>query len=650
MTVHLTDQTPLATAFPHGAEIVELSSPPKPTLAFRVGIVGHRPDRLSHADTTQLGHIIRLILETVQKEVIAFSREQAPLFSPAPPIFRAVSPLAEGADRLFAEQALDLGWELCSVMPFLQGEYEKDFHPGKSLEPDSLTRFHSILDSAGKAKRLTCFQLEGNRDKDGAAYGAAGRVVLNQSDLLLIIWDGERQNKRGGTEETFDEARQRGVPLLWIDAQAPHTWQWVYSELTLPELSPQTRAVPDGSGTPETLGNLVRHLLAVPEPCKTHVLKTQDQISLPTSRENLERFYVERKPLRSLAFLWKAFRDVVADVSFPKITIRVEPFEQAVLDEWPANRDTPVAAMVDGLRPYYAWPDKLSVLYADRYRSAFILAFMFTAVSVALALAPIGFQLRTDTTCEEITTFLELTAIATIVAVTLLGRKNKWHERWLDYRLAAELLRHLRVVAAIGGERPFPRSPAHHAAHDDPSATWMNWYVRAVARSFGLPNSIVDRNHLMDSLAQLEKLLLGQIRFHEVNARRSYALEHRLHVAIVFLLAAAMSACCAHMLHLFPSGWLTFLCGVCPAVGAALAGIINQGEFRRVAKRSLAMQWNLNNQLTKLIHLREQAPAIAPDLFADRVGHLVSDSARLLVNEVLDWRVIFLDRPLELAQ
>ena len=38
-----------------------------------------------------------------------------------------LSPLARGADRLAAEIALDLGYELNVPMPFPQAEYEKDF-------------------------------------------------------------------------------------------------------------------------------------------------------------------------------------------------------------------------------------------------------------------------------------------------------------------------------------------------------------------------------------------------------------------------------------------------------------------------------------------------------------------------------------------
>jgi len=105
--------------------------------------------------------------------------------------------LGEGTDRIFADEALDLGFALCCVMPFPQAEFENDFAPGEALKDDSLLRFRRSL-----ARVATRFELDGTRAEESEAYGAGGRVVLNQSDLLVVVWDGQRLNKRGGTEET----------------------------------------------------------------------------------------------------------------------------------------------------------------------------------------------------------------------------------------------------------------------------------------------------------------------------------------------------------------------------------------------------------------------------------------------------------------
>jgi hypothetical protein len=54
--------------------------------------------------------------------------------------------------------------------------------------------------------------------------------------------------------------------------------------------------------------------------------------------------------------------------------------------------------------------------------------------------------------------------------------------------------------------------------------------------------------------------------------------------------------------------------------------------------------------LKKIGGLREQiatAQSRTPKQFSPQAAALAGDAARLLVNEVLDWRVVFLDQPLK---
>jgi hypothetical protein len=331
-------------------------------------------------------------------------------------------------------------------------------------------------------------------------------------------------------------------------------------------------------------------------------------------------------------------------------------FEQAVEREWPRDRSTPVGCVLDNLRPFYAWPDKLAVVYANRYRSAFLLAFLLAATAVGLALLPFGAQLAPHHPLEIVCIALELMAILVILILVWRARRQRWHERWLDYRMLAEMVRHLRLVAPLGGVRPVPPVPAHWATYGEPSATWMAWYARAVERDLGLPSAVVDKAYLSTCLEQLIQLIKGQVSFHAASARRSDHIEHRLHRWGILLLAATLLACGLHFAagvfawHL-PGGLpaaLTFCCGLFPALGAALAGILNQGEFRRVAKRSLAMREQLEKLLTETENVAAAVNGCgaAASQLSPLVSARTSEVARLLVHEVLDWRVVFLDRPL----
>ena len=87
------------------------STPPRP-LAFRVGVVGHRPNRLDTNKLNELAATITAILTLVKTETLAAATRLTSTLDGAGPVLRAISPLAEGTDRIFAEQALAMGFEL----------------------------------------------------------------------------------------------------------------------------------------------------------------------------------------------------------------------------------------------------------------------------------------------------------------------------------------------------------------------------------------------------------------------------------------------------------------------------------------------------------------------------------------------------------
>lgn len=658
------------------------SGPPRAPLAFRVGVVGHRPDRLKQADLSVLSTVMRKILSAVKEAVWEVRDTHPQLYADALPVLRAISPLAEGSDRLFAEQALDLGYGLICPLPFLQEEFERDFAAGKALVPDSLGHFRTLLDRANRQTSLSLFELDGNRDDVGAAYGAAGNVVLNQSDVLVVVWDGQRLAKSGGTEETFEEARRRGVPIVWVDAHAPHALQIIDVSTVLPDASTGRRSTRSSDAPIPKLKETVKDTLALPPqrgPAgesgrhsgkvvlalgrlwgAVRAKRRGHGAALSGSEIALADFYAEKKPRVNPALVWRFFRDVVGESRWSLRGFAVLDFETAVKDEWPDDESSPTARIVHRLRPFYAWPDKLAVHYSDTYRSAFLVAYTFAALAVGMALLPVaadwfGEPPRGGETASIVS---ELLMILIILVLVLRGRARRWHERWIDYRLAAELVRHLRVVVSLGASRPFPQLPAHLATYGHPGSTWASWYVRAVERDLGLPPTRVTPDHLKECLRHLEQVIAGQVRFHEKNAERCYAIEHRLHLLALLLLSLTLLAC---GLHLLPSVWSSFrpphwlprvlvsMAGFLPAAGAALAGINNQGEFLRIAKRSAAMERQLSDLLASAKALSNdlRSPsALRPPPTLARVAALTTQTAQLMVNEVLDWRVVFLDRPL----
>jgi hypothetical protein len=52
---------------------------------------------------------------------------------------------------------------------------------------------------------------------DDDAYLEAGLQVVNQSELMFTVWDGEPARGKGGTAEVVDYARRRGVAIVHLD-------------------------------------------------------------------------------------------------------------------------------------------------------------------------------------------------------------------------------------------------------------------------------------------------------------------------------------------------------------------------------------------------------------------------------------------------
>jgi hypothetical protein len=232
--------------------------------------VGHRPNRLQNADLAQLGELIYEVLHAVQVEVEEFaaSPSGAKLHSGEEPILQAVTPLAEGSDRIFAEQALKLGYELCCPMPFHQEEFERDFLAPDALEEKSLDRFRGLLADARARRGLTIFELDGDRAHGAEAYGAAGSIVVSQSDLLVAVWDRRASAGGGGTLETLKEAIRSRVPVLWIHAMKPHVWRMLRSEKDLESLESAELLVPEPAtiSIADAVGSIVREKIAPPIP------------------------------------------------------------------------------------------------------------------------------------------------------------------------------------------------------------------------------------------------------------------------------------------------------------------------------------------------------------------------------------------------
>ena len=90
-------------------------------------------------------------------------------------------------------------------LPIEIPEYLQDFET-----EESRAHFFSLLHQAVKVIP----PLKGSTRVSG--YWTAGKYMLDHSDVLIALWDGQDAQGKGGTGEMVALARQRGVPLVWV--------------------------------------------------------------------------------------------------------------------------------------------------------------------------------------------------------------------------------------------------------------------------------------------------------------------------------------------------------------------------------------------------------------------------------------------------
>jgi len=179
----------------------------RPTL--RMGVTGHRTIGGDGPNAAAIRDGVRMIFAYLWQTVA----DNAPVGSM--PELVVVSPLAEGADRLIAREAVAAGFPLHCPLPFPRDEYERDF-TGQA----SRREFRALLARAAVVRELP--GTRGTTVEEAKAYAAVGRVVVDESDVLLALWDGEAARGDGGTAQVVRDALARAVPVVWLVPARPH--------------------------------------------------------------------------------------------------------------------------------------------------------------------------------------------------------------------------------------------------------------------------------------------------------------------------------------------------------------------------------------------------------------------------------------------
>ncbi len=196
---------------------------PKYGLPVTVGVTGHRD--LKDPD------VVRAELQQ-QFAMIQNRLPSSPLY--------AISALAEGADRIFAQVAIEMNWELHVVLPMRPDLYRDDFATEASKkEFDTLCRSAKtcvVMPTVvpGTEDRITEAGLYRNLQ-----YASAGIYLAQRSHILFALWDGQPAVGLGGTAQIVSFRREGALSLDTLhnkeEALTPEILNLLYSANPLEE-------------------------------------------------------------------------------------------------------------------------------------------------------------------------------------------------------------------------------------------------------------------------------------------------------------------------------------------------------------------------------------------------------------------------------
>ncbi len=655
-----------------------VAPPPRPRVRLSLGVTGHRAEHPAFAANrariaATLGHILDLIASAVAAAPPVFGPE-----STAPTRLHTL--LADGVDQMAVDMALARGWELVSPLPFgrqlneaINGQPTtaadaRALLAGKDpSDPQVLARVRAIRALAEKTQvfelaeqdaeltGLLLAKLDAPSDfakaqlfagRSSERVALAGRVLIEQSDIIVAVWDGVTTAYGGGTGHTIAAALDLGAAVIWIDPNAPEAWRI----LRAPESLATLRSAAPPEDPDAAVGGLVRDAM-LPD--------ASDPVD-PLRRMRVHATEVEPWRPRSSTF-WHAYRRVEALFGgeagrspFRSLTQVYETPEGILtgsgaslieaLRNLPGG-DPALAGKIGGqVLGWFAWGDGISSRLSDSYRSGMVIAFLLAAFAVVggIAYLPV-----TSPDHKWPFALFEFLVLVNVLAITVVGQRRRWHDRWFETRRVSEYLRQAPVLLALGVARAPGRWPR------GAQTSWPEWWARQTLRGIGLPQAAVTPAYLRAVLSGLlDDHVVRQRDYHRAKARRLTTVHHNLDRLSDRLFQFAVLAVTSYLalkgggvldrLHASAADRIaelfTLLGVALPTFAGAIAGIRYFGDFERFAAISEVTAEKLD-----ALHGRIALLLSAPDeaLGYGLVAELAHGADQIVVAEIENWQAVF---------
>lgn len=667
-------------------------APASPQVRLHLGLTGHRDNNAAFtANRARIEASLKKILDQIADAVATTDAAQSGGIAPT----RLHCLLADGADQMASHMALARQWELVAPLPFgLALNVAINAHADSVADAQALllpngaglaqcsaatreraTRIHAL------AKRSRLFELAERDDflaallldmlahpddkRKAAAFNAesslraalAARVMIEQCDIVIGIWDGVSRAHIGGTGHTMQVALETGAPVVWIDAAMPENWRILTGPEQLAAIQRQDAQTAGKVSAALDQTNELQQL--VKQALRPVAARKEAHQQQPQHKSGPTMLAKEKLPAHSSS-LWHSYRRIEALFGATTWKARLRNLRQAY--ESPAaiatgsaapqlanSRALPGqdAAFVDNIASVilqrFAWADGVSARLSDLYRGGMTMNFLLAPLAIVGGIAYLPFASSDE---KWVFALIELVLLCTIVVITLCGQKKRWHGRWFESRRVAEYLRHAPILLTLGVTRPPGRWP------QGTETSWPEWYARHTLREVGLPRVVITQDYLRTAMRELlHAHVIGQRDYHLGKAKRLAAVHHNLDKLSEALFSLALVSVSIYLVwklgytyHKLPhmtdhqSYFFTFLGVLLPTFGGAIAGIRYFGDFERFSAISSVTAEKLHGVHLRIEQLLDESCGAIDYGHAADLAHATDD---VVVSEIENWQAVF---------
>ncbi len=636
-----------------------------PPRILSIGVTGHREGNPAFSDNRAAIEQAVAALFARVKDKIASAQEQAAEL-------RVVTNLANGCDLMATQIAAKLDATVIAPLPFgtdvnlalnmLGSSWPAAMLIADGQEPEDkaeAANWHALKAAHAQAN---CFEL---CDQDealkhyltrlagdaqdhrlllefesliGKRTKLASRITVEQSDILLAVWDGTSPTAMGGTRDTMAEALAADVPVIWLDARDPERLCWL-------EDTGDLMVSHDHAVSTDVAGMIDKVCVNIEESWQ-QVDLAKEQLNAGSWRPHSKRrFHAYRRIEKMFSGEGAPFASIKQ--SYETTDEVAKGDEQSMIaatsDLLQADQEL-AQSLASSVTTRFAAADGISTFLSDAYRGGMVANFLLSAAAI---IAGAAYLPLVDAEGKWPFALLELTLLLTIVAITIAGVRGQWHRRWFQTRRVAEYLRHAPMMVTIGFSRPLGHWPS------SPDARWPELYAREVIKGAGLPRLKVTHGYLKKHLKDVVRpFLIGQQEYHRKKALRLERVHHNLDRMSETLFILAIISVSAYLLlksgatlgvlsGSVPSSvskLTTFLGVAFPTLGAAIAGIRYFGDFERFAAMSDVASTKLERLVLRSDLLLESSRS---DVSYDDYADLTRKIDDVVTDEIASWLSIF---------